>query len=427
MRASEHRSDPVLLIDANRIQRDIDALSAFTSTPGEGVTRLAYSDQESAARDWVRAEMEAVGLCVAVDPAGNLIGRFSRTPVKAALAVGSHIDSVVNGGRFDGAAGTVAALECARAIAQLGPESVRPIEFICFAAEESARFGPLAGRIGSRAMAGVLPPQSLTVSKDSANVSIADAMRLQGLDPAQLPHAARPRGDLSAFIELHIEQGAALATSAAAVGSVTVIAGATRIEVTITGRADHSGGTPMLARKDALAAAAAVIVETERLAKREPGSLVATVGRISAYPNLVTVVPGRATFTIDIRDVERKTKARFVQQLEESIVAICAARDVELEMRRDRDDEPTPLSSHLVDHIMKSASALGLRGVKVVSHTGHDASSMSKIADAGMIFVRNPSGRSHCPDEHVDSVDLANAVRVLMLTLVNLAIRGPRQ
>jgi allantoate deiminase len=411
-------------VSERRIAADLEALSLITATPRAGITRLAYSQEEREAHRHVEEALLEAGVESRSDPAGNLIGHLAGRLPGPAVVTGSHLDTVRQGGRFDGTAGVVAGLECIRSISAARMETRLPIELVCFAAEESARFGARAHRTGSRAMAGLLKGFDPWSALDADGVNLGDAMASVGLDASRLGAAARPPDGLEAYLELHIEQGRQLARVGVSVGTVTAIVGTTRLEIEVLGRPDHSGGTPMGERRDALAAAAELVLAVERLAQEARGSLVATVGTLELEPASISVVPGRAVLGVDVRDLEAHTRREAVAAIEDAAAGVAERRRVAVGLRRVRDDDPTPLSGRLQDLIDRARTRAGIAGIRLASQTGHDATSLATLTEAGMIFVRNPSGRSHCPEEEIDVVDLTAGTRVLLASILELAGRG---
>lgn len=413
------RSRGALKIDAGRLDASVLALAEIGGLPNGGVTRLAYSEQEKQAREWVAAQYLECGLAVWLDAAGNLFARLPGLEQAPLVMTGSHLDTVPNGGRFDGAAGTLAALEVARTLSQVGVTPKLPIEFVVFAAEESPRF-KVSNRFGSRALAGQVSSSDAYRMRDENGVTLAQAMRQLGLDPDALAMAQLASGAVRAFVELHIEQGTELQTLGVPVGVVSSITGTRRFQVEIQGRADHSGGTPMHARRDALAAAAELILDVEQAAKEIGGSLVETVTTLTLEPNAMNVIPGRVVLGVDIRDIHRDSIRQATDALKHSLQQVAEKRDVVTNLTLLRDTEPVEMSLRIREAITAAGKRAAISTAEVPSHTGHDTISLAELAEIGMIFVRNPSGRSHCPDEWVAGQDLAAGTQVLLETIWSL-------
>lgn len=408
-------------VDTERVARDLTFLETVTSTPGNGITRLAFSDEDQKAREYAIGQMSAAGLTVRVDAAGNIVGRREGLVSDAGCVMtGSHLDSVPNGGNFDGAVGVVASLEVARVLHQEQAETARPIEFVVFASEESPRF-TAANRFGSRVMAGTFDLELIPRLVDREGITLAAALERRGLDPARVGEALRRPGEIAALVELHIEQGTHLAERGAAVGVVTTITGATRYWVEFHGEAGHSGGLPMDERRDASLAAAEACLVVESVARERGGTLVATTGVVELHPGSITVVPGWARIGIDIRDIDGLAKSAAKAEMLDRIGAICTRRGVDHVVTTIRDDDPVPMDQHVTDVAELACTSLGIPTARVPSHTGHDAASLAHQTRVGMLFTRNESGRSHCPEEYASVEDIVMGTRALLGAVVALA------
>lgn len=407
-----------LPVDPARIADVIDGLARLTD-PGRPYTRRAFTALFPAGRDFLEGAFRAAGLETRIDAAGNLVGRRpGRAPGRGTIMLGSHSDTVPDGGRYDGIAGVAVALEVVRALADQGIELEHDLEVVDFLAEEVSVFG--VSCIGSRGMAGVLPEDWL--ARETGGLTLAQGIRDVGGDPARI--AAEARRDIAAFLELHIEQGPVLETEKLDIGVVTAIAGITRIEIVVEGRADHAGTTPMGARADALAAAARLVTGIEALARsfsEGPSHFTATVGEFSIEPNAANVVPSRARLLIDARAEERTTMDVFaasVDQLAEQIAretgtAIAAPR-------RLSDNMPTPGDPLLLDVLDAACEAVGAGHRRMASGAGHDTAFMAKVTRAAMIFVPCLGGRSHAPEEFAEIEDIALGAAVLFNAVIQL-------
>ena len=409
------------LARADRIAADIDALAALTD-PDRPWTRRAFTPRFLDGRGYVAKAMADAGLDVRIDTAGNMIGRRpGRVPGKGVLAVGSHSDTVPDDGRFDGIAGVVAGLEIARALRERGIELDHDFEVIDCLAEEVSIFG--VSCVGSRAIAGVLPEDWLVRTADS--LTLAEGIRGVGGDPAHLAEAKR--SDIAAFLELHIEQGPVLEAGRLDVGIVTAIAGITRVEIAIAGRADHAGTTPMTARADALVAAAELVIAIERLAlERSLGEahFAATVGEFSILPGAANVVPSSARLLIDARAERRADMEAFLADLAHLVADIAGRRGVAIaEPRRVSDNWPTPSDAALLSLMETAADAAGATHRRMASGAGHDMAFFARIAPAAMLFVPCRDGRSHSPDEWAEAEAIALGTDVLIETIRRLDAR----
>jgi beta-ureidopropionase / N-carbamoyl-L-amino-acid hydrolase len=401
-----------IAVNADRIATDIDALAAITE-PDRPWTRRAFTPMFLRGRDYAEKIFREAGLETRIDAAGNLIGRRKgKVENKGTLMLGSHTDTVPNGGRFDGIAGVIAALEVARALRDAGIELEHDLEIVDFLAEEVSIFG--VSCIGSRGMTGVRPQEWLerTADTDDGNIDLAEGIRRVGGDPAD----AGGRTDIKAFLELHIEQGTVLEREKVDIGIVGAITGISRYEILIEGRADHAGTTPMNARYDALSAASLVVLGIERIARElasGPSYFAGTVGEFSMEPNAANVIPSHVRMLIDARAVEPAVMESFVARLSALCTETAAERRVTIaEPRRVSNAAPTPMSEMMTDLLASSAARIGATSRPMVSGAGHDAAFLSKVAPAAMIFIASKDGRSHAAEEwsENDAITLGAAV-----------------
>lgn len=395
------------------IEADLDALAQITD-PERPWTRRAFSPRFDEGRDYLRRRFLGEGLNVSTDAGGNLIGRREGTePQAGTIMLGSHSDTVPDGGRFDGVAGVVVALEVARILSRRDVALRHNLAVVDFLAEEVSIFG--VSCIGSRAMAGVLPQDWLR--RISNGRDLATAIRDVGGKPESLE---APLADhLKAFLELHIEQGPVLEREKIALGVVTTIVGINRVEIEVTGRPDHAGTTPMGLRADALVAAARIVSEIERYAtelSRGPGHFTATVGEFEISPNAANVVPGRVRMLVDIRAERAEDKEAFVSWL----TGLDADGENTIEARLISANPGVQMDDGLQETLAKAADGLDTPYRKMVSGAGHDAAFMTRLCPSAMLFVPCRDGRSHCPEEWADAADLALAAEVLANTIMEL-------
>ncbi|HLI27203.1 MAG TPA: Zn-dependent hydrolase [Chloroflexota bacterium] len=405
--AEEHLPDPARL--ANMLQR----LSEIAGDGQGAVSRLAFTPDEREAHRVVAEWMADLGLAVHVDAFGNTMGTLPGLRADLpALGIGSHLDSVPQGGRFDGVVGVVAGLEVVRLLASNGRRLQHPLRVIAFAAEEGARFGEAC--LGSKAVTGLLQPGDLQRLRDADGITLAQAMQALDLDPRQLPSVRWGPRELAAFLELHIEQGRLLEGEGKAIGLVEAVAGNTRLRLHVRGRADHSGGTPMHLRRDALTAAAEIVLGVEQLA-REPRrrTTVATVGRLDVWPNSITTVPARVTFYVDVRDVDGDRQREAAQDILTLAQQVAARRGVGLEAEKLGDSSPVVLPLWLRQRVRDVCNRLGVPHRVLNSGAGHDAAILARLLPAAMLFVPSHQGLSHCPEEWTSIADIATGVRVL--------------
>ena len=407
------------MIDGERLWRRISDLGEIGREEGGGVTRLSFTDEERAAKDRVASYMEEAGLSVYEDAVGNLFGRREGLNVQAPVVlIGSHVDSVYNGGDFDGPLGLLAGIEVLHAMEEQGIETEHPIEVVAFTDEEGVRFS--FGMIGSRALVGKLTPEDLRNYEDGDGVSIESAMRAYGLDPERVAEAARPEGSVKAYVELHIEQGEVLENEDLPAGIVTGIAGPLWLRFVLEGEAGHAGATPMNLRRDALAAAAEIIGLIEAAAAQTP-TTVGTVGQLDLEPGGINIIPGRVRFSLDLRDIDEGFRDRVEGRILEGAEEACRRRGVGLEIEALQRLPPAPCSD-LVNGAVKSAcERLGIRPHALPSGAGHDGMQLTDLCPMGMIFVRSKNGISHNPDEWSSKEDCAVGADVLYWTVLDLA------
>ena len=390
--------------------RRLDDLAEFSSEKN-ALTRLYLTPEHKAAALQIMAWMSEAGMKATIDAVGNVVGRYdANAPGLPALLLGSHIDTVRNAGKYDGNLGVLAAIA---AVAELDRASERlpfAIEVIAFGEEEGVRF-PVA-LTGSRAVAGTLDPAALD-AEDRDGISVRQALQHFGCNPFDIPAVPRQRQAVLGYVEVHIEQGPVLEAEGLPLGVVTAIAGASRFEIQVNGQAGHAGTVPMGLRKDALAAAAEMILAVERRAAATP-SLVATVGRIDARPGAANVIPDTARFSIDIRAPADADRTAAISDLEREFQIIASRRTVGVEMKRTYDEPAAACEPWLVEQLEAAVSRLGIRTLRLPSGAGHDGLAMVALCPIGMLFVRCKGGISHNPAESITVEDAAVAVRVLL-------------
>ncbi len=403
--------------DPSRLSNLIADFAAL-SDPGQGVTRLAYTELERDAHDKFGTYMKALGLDVWSDSAGNTLAEHVGSgPGHPAIGTGSHLDSVPGGGRFDGTAGVVAAMEVARLIVTDSLPHRHPIRFIAFAAEEGARFGQAC--IGSRLAAGLLSITDLETKRDAAGIQLAEAMSGVGIDAQAAASQPWDPADWAAFVELHVEQGAVLEATKTSIGIVDLISGSTRLDLGLTGRASHTGATPMGLRADALAAAAEIVLATESLANdvRHRGTR-ATVGRLVVAPGSITTIPGHVRMSLDVRDVDSDRQRGTASELVRQATAICARRQIGVDVSLIGDSSPVVLPRWLREFSVDACKAQALSYRVMTSGASHDSQAINHIAPTSMIFIPSRDGLSHVPEEWTSSADLAAGTNVLLSILL---------
>jgi N-carbamoyl-L-amino-acid hydrolase len=407
------------LISQQRIWDDLMALAAITD-PDRPYTRRSFSPRFLEGRAWLRQRFEEAGLAVRLDTGGNLIGRIEGTDAHAPpILLGSHSDTVPSGGRFDGPAGIIVALEIVRAMRDARERPRHAIEVVDFLAEEPSEYG--LSCVGSRAMAGVLDEKMLA-ARNAAGETLSEAIARVGGDPARLSEARRE--GLAGYLELHIEQGIVLESRGIDVGIVTAIVGIARVEIVFEGSADHAGTTPMDRRRDAGLAAARLSLEVAAKAREfvrlGQGHFVATTGILHLEPNAANVVPSRARMVFDIRAETDALLERFLAELDVASAAIAdemkVARTGFALLSRTK---PTLCDRGLQEMLEKGAGMHGLSTLRLASGAGHDAAFLAKITRSAMLFIPCLEGRSHAPEEWAEPAALA-AGAVAMLEALRL-------
>jgi len=405
---------------AARIDTMLRILASISDTaPEEGVTRLAFTPTERAAHDVVAGWFDEIGLTVRQDVAGNTIAEDAGTDSLQAIGTGSHLDSVPRGGRFDGIAGVVASVAVAQMLKEQGISHTHPFRFVVFAGEEGARFGQPC--IGSKAVAGLWQPEHLDEVTDAEGVSLAEAMRLVGLEPGRIAEASWRDKDWGAFVELHVEQGAVLETQGSLLGIVDLISGSTRFEIDVAGRASHSGSTPMSLRADALSAAAEITLVAEELANdsRHRGTR-CTVGKLTVFPGSITTIPGRAVVHLDVRDVDSARQRQTANQIVRRAELIAERRGVTLEVRLRSDTSPVVLPTWIRQVITEACQEHTDRWRVMSSGASHDTQLVNTVIPSGLLFVPSRGGLSHVPEEWSSAADIARGSEVLLNALLKL-------
>ncbi|MES9739339.1 Zn-dependent hydrolase [Peribacillus frigoritolerans] len=393
---------------SERIEKQINDLSEFTSTPGEGTTRLTYSKEDLLTRNYIKNKMMEYGLTVKEDGFGNIFGKLDGTLKDApSVLLGSHFDSVPNGGAYDGPAGVIVALEVAGLFAENQLTPKYPLEIIALIEEEGARFG--GGLMGSRGIMGTLSEESFKNLKDKNGITTIEAMSKIGLD-FSLPKRRNPNS-IKAFLELHIEQGPILEEKNIPIGVVEAIVGLTQFEVTIEGRAGHAGTTPMDRRTDALVAAAQIISQLPSFAIEEGEGTVITTGRLDVLPNGANVIPNKVVFSVDIRSSKEEHINNVIRRMKELIESY-QVQGIHTTAEQLLYMPPKILSNEIKDLLKDKSSDLEIPYCSIDSGAGHDAMVFSDVTDVGMLFVPSKAGLSHCPEEWSDARHLANGVQI---------------
>ncbi|MCW3991601.1 MAG: Zn-dependent hydrolase [Candidatus Bathyarchaeota archaeon] len=404
-----------------RVRRDIEAICKFNRTPGEGYTRFSYSPEGTKAREYLIREFTKIGLKVEVDAVGNIRARLEGfDPGALVVMSGSHIDTVLHGGMFDGLVGTVGALEAVRTIVENEVRTKHPTEVVVFAEEEGSNFGSTTA--GSKVMVGKYGVEDIKKLRNDEGASMYDAAKSFGLDTDNIADYFLRPGEIKAMIELHIEQSVVLESEGVPIGIVEAIAGIKSYEIEIIGVANHAGATPMHMRHDPMAAAAKVIAAIERIARATGSpSTVGTVGKIICEPNVPNVIPGRVLFSLDARDVNSKGIDELVRRTEKQLSEAAQTHGVEASMRLVGESKAITIQTGMVERIRDGARELRIPYMRMNSGAVHDSCLLAEITDIGMIFVPSINGRSHVPDENTRFEDIKLGCDLLLNTILKLA------
>lgn len=398
------------------IEKHLKALREFTSTSGNGVTRFPFTKEAKMAVKYLENEMKKIGLQTRIDESGAIIGRLEGKE-KRTIIIGSHYDSVKYGGEFDGIAGVVCGLEVARLLKEKDFSSKYSIEIIGTNDEEGARFK--SGFFTSKAMLGQLKTSDLKEFKDADNISIYDAMKGYGLNPEAIQEAKRNLDEIKAFLEIHIEQGPILENHKKDIGIVDTIVGMQRYMVTIQGRADHAGTTPMDMRIDAVEAAAKIIASIGDIARAYEDA-VATVGSMKVLPNEINTIAQNVTFSIDIRSTKQETVNFIYEKIKEQIENIERRYGAKYSIANTLSVNPVDMDEGLKEKIQESCIKRSFSYEHINSGAGHDSLPMAEFIDTAMIFVPSKDGRSHSREEFTSYEHLAKATLVALDTITNI-------
>ncbi|MCT4477262.1 Zn-dependent hydrolase [Peribacillus frigoritolerans] len=406
-------------ISKERLRIHIEQLGEIGKTKDKGVQRLALSKEDREATLLVSEWMREAGLIVTHDHFGNLIGRKEgENPSLPSVMIGSHIDSVRNGGKFDGVIGVLAGIEIVHAISEANVVHEHSIEVVAFCEEEGSRFND--GLFGSRGMVGKVKPEDLQKVDDN-NVTRYEALKTFGfgIDPDFTQQSIREIGDIKHYFEMHIEQGPYLEKNNYPIGIVSGIAGPSWFKVRLVGEAGHAGTVPMSLRKDPLVGAAEVIKEVETLCMNDPNApTVGTVGRIAAFPGGSNIIPESVEFTLDIRDIELERRNKIIEKIEEKIKLVSKTRGLEYQVEKNMATVPVKCSENLINSLKQSCKELEIDAPIIVSGAGHDAMFLAEITEIGMVFVRCRNGISHSPKEWAEIDDILIGTKILYESII---------
>ncbi len=408
-------------INRDRLQSHLEELAKIGKIGDTGVCRLAHSKEDRKAVEVVKGWMEAAGLKARIDGFGNLIGRVEGSEMdKPILMLGSHIDSQPYGGRFDGAAGALGAIEVVHTMKDNGISPKRTIEVICFSDEEGSRFNK--GVFGVRALAGLLEEGELE-RKDKNGMTRKEALKEFGVEPDLTESPVYKNGDIEAFLELHIEQGPVLESKNKPVGIVSGISGPIWLTVTLEGFAGHAGSVPMPLRQDAMVGASEIITKFDQLIKEEgQETTVGTVGSVQVFPNSRNIIPEKVEFTMDLRDIDLEHRTKLEKKLYTIIEEAASTYKLTYTITEDTRSEPRYCADWIKAIMYEEDKKLGYESPVLMSGPFHDALFMSYISDYGMIFVRCEKGISHNPLEFAEMDDIEKGVQLLYQTAVRIAM-----
>jgi N-carbamoyl-L-amino-acid hydrolase len=400
-------------VNGDRMLEHLNAMAAIGKDPGGGYGRVAYTEADRQGREYVMGLLRAAGLTVSIDAAGNISGRRAGSePGLPVLVIGSHIDSVPQGGNYDGVVGSLGAIEVAQTLAEGHVALRHPLEVLIFQNEEG-------GLQGSRAISGELREEDLNQATRSGK-TLREGIAFIGGDPDHLAAARRKPGDVFAYLELHIEQGGSLATEMLDIGVVEGIVGNRRWDVTIEGVANHAGTTPMNQRHDALLAGAKFIEAVNRVVISMPGRQVATVGRIQVIPGAYNIVPGKVILGLDVRDLDEARMDMVFSKIRDEAQKIGQASGTKFSYQQVVGDRPALCDPRLRQLVTESAKQLNLTTKLLPSGATQDAQSMARLAPSGMIFIPSIGGISHAPEEFSRPQDVVNGVNVLLRAVLHL-------
>lgn len=405
-------------IDRKRLQASIEELGRIGETPRGGLTRLALTDDDKRARDRMVTWMREAGLRVTMDRMGNIFGERPGSSPLPPVMMGSHVDSVPTGGKYDGQLGVLCGLEVIRALDDGRVRTRHPVTLVIFTNEEGARFQP--AMIASGVMAGKISLEDAYNARDRDGIRLVDELERIGYLGSE-PCVPRP---FKAYLELHIEQGPFLEEEGLSVGVVEGIVAIAWSRLTIHGVQDHAGPTPMRIRHDALVAAAAVVTGVRSIAGKLGGDAVTTVGTLDVAPNIVNAIPGRVRMSIDVRDPRTETLDRARAMIDTVVREACEREGVRYELEHYWRVPYTPFDRAVVDAVERAAKTNGARYRRITSGAGHDAQYMAAIGPTGMVFVPSREGRSHCEEEFTPMDDIEHGANTLLLAALDLAGRA---
>ncbi|MFS8580108.1 MAG: Zn-dependent hydrolase [Novibacillus thermophilus] len=406
-------------INIERLMSDIERYALYGADSQGGITRPSFSEDDYNVRERFVRDLREMGLSIVIDGAANIWGkRLGNGQKEGSIVIGSHLDTVTNGGKYDGALGVLAAMEIVRTLKEHDVVLQHDLEIVSFTAEEPNDYN--ISTLGSRSFVGRLTPDDLKGVTDSNGMRLEDSLERAGGGLHKFFGMADARKEKKAFVELHIEQGRRLAVRDISVAVVDRIVGIYRDKVTVTGEANHAGTTMMADRYDALTAAAEMVLAVEDVCCHTGDDTVGTVGKLNVIPNAANIVPGQVEFILEVRGETEKQIKQVLDVVGSRWETIQRRRKVSVTRNNILNQKPVPMDQHVVKILQQTADELSLPYVTLASMAGHDASHMAHVAKTAMIFVKSPNGKSHCPEEYSAPEDIEKAVNLMLRGIVNL-------
>lgn len=407
-------------INLERLKTDMAHINQFNNTPGNGVTRFSFSKEDREAREYLLDIFKELGLLVTIDGIGNIRAKYNPNNLdRTSIMVGSHIDTVPNGGEYDGLLGSISALEVVRTVKENEIEINRPIEIIIFSEEEGSNFG--SGTLGSRVLTGHASYEDIKNLRTFDGENALTIIEKAGFDTNTIGEEKISSKEVYAMLEYHIEQGGVLEAEQIPLGIISSIVGLNTFQVTITGHANHAGTTPMKGRKDPLISASKLILEIENTAKETSDTAVSTVGKLSVSPGGTNVINNKVTFNVDIRDTDKDRILKMSKVLEENAIQICEENGTTVEIELLAETPPAKMSEEVITAFREAAKRRGTEYLDMPSGAGHDAMNMAHVVKTGMIFVPSKEGISHSKKEYTSPEEIEIGANILLDTVISLA------
>ncbi|MGE7768437.1 Zn-dependent hydrolase [Peribacillus sp. NPDC096540] len=408
-------------VNIDRVSKDFEIIVSYTNTPEKGCTRFSYSTEDKKAREYLLTQMKQLGLSIKVDAIGNIRAKYGDME-NPSIMIGSHIDTVKNGGKYDGLTGVLVGLEVIRVLKEESIQLSRPVELIIFTEEEGSNFGITL--LGSKVLTGKYELEDLKLIKNVDGKDLYKVAKDFGLEIENIKKDVLKKNEVDTMIELHIEQGAVLESKNKSIGIVQAIAGMKTFKVSLNGISNHAGTTPMELRSDPMVGASHIISHIQKAANEMAlPSTVATVGRIDCQPNMGNVIPGNVEFLVDIRDVEPQGINFIADELRTKVEEISSKYSLSSEIKLIGESEVVKLSPKIIETIEQAAIEHGYSYMKMNSGAVHDAVMLTELADVGMIFIPSAGGKSHCPEEYTSIEEIKLGCDLLLNVVLSLACK----